>query len=136
MLLRWWHSNKQQSGRGNIGKSTLQTLPVLDVTTLNPEQLTEAVKLFNTMSGQELLPLHEIDKDPARRKLDEDFARKVLGLAAPSLAPGGPLEILRMKLAREPSIRGHKYASSRNRKVTFKESQKMTAKKGEQEELL
>ena len=108
MLLRWWHSNKQQSGRGNIGKSALQTLPVLDVTALKPKQLVEAVRLFNAMSAQPLLPLHEIDRDPVRRKLDEDFARGVLGLAAPILATGGSLEVLRMKLSQEPSIRGAK----------------------------
>lgn len=108
LLLHWWHANKQQSGRGNIGKSALQNLPVLDVTALKPKQLAQAVKLFDTMSGQTLLPFHEIDRDPVRKKLDEDFARKVLGLAAPILAPGGSLELLRMKLSREPSVRGHK----------------------------
>jgi hypothetical protein len=108
MLLRWWHSNKQQSGRGNIGKSALQTLPVLDVTALAPKQLAEAVKLFDAMSGRPLLPLHEIDVDSVRKELDEEFARNVLGLAAPIFASGGPFELLRMKLAREPSIRGNK----------------------------
>jgi hypothetical protein len=108
MLLRWWHSNKQQSGRGNIGKSALQTLPVLDVTALKPKQLAAAVRLFDTMSGLDLLPLHEIDKDPVRQDLDKKFARDVLRLPSTMLAPGGPLELLRMKLAREPSIRGHK----------------------------
>jgi hypothetical protein len=108
MLLRWWHSNKQQSGRGNIGKSTLQTLPVLDVTALTPKQLAEAVALFDAMSGLGLLTLHEIDKDPIRHDLDNKFARHVLGLPEPMVETGGSLELLRMKLAREPSIRGQK----------------------------
>lgn len=108
LLLHWWHTNKQQAGRGNIGKSALQTLPILDVTALKPKQLAEAVKLFDTMSEQQLLPMHEIDMDLVRKDLDEKFARKVLGLAAPILIPGGPLEVLRMKLSREPSIRGQK----------------------------
>jgi hypothetical protein len=108
LLLRWWHSNKQQSGRGNIGKSTLQTLPILDVTALTPQQLDAAVKIFDAMSGQPLLPLHEMDKDPVRRELDERFARDVLGLAESILVQDGPLEVLRMKLSREPSVRGSK----------------------------
>jgi len=108
MLLHWWHANKQQSGRGSVGKTTLQSLPVLDVTALTPKQLAEAVKLFDGMSEQELLPLHEIDTDPVRKELDEKFARNVLGLSDSILAPGGPLEVLRMKLSREPSIRGYK----------------------------
>lgn len=110
LLLYWWHANKQQPGRGSIGKSALQTLPILDVTALRPEQIAEAVKLFDNMSGQPLLPLHEIAKDPIRRELDEEFARNVLGLTEPIFMPGGPLEILRLKLGREPSVRGQKGA--------------------------
>ena len=108
LLLHWWHANKQQSGRGSIGKSMLHTLPILDVTTLEPKLLAEAVKLFDAMSEQPLLPLHELDRDPIRRELDEAFARNVLRLSEPILAFGGPLELLRMKLSREPSIRGSK----------------------------
>jgi hypothetical protein len=78
------------------------------VTALTPEQLAEAVKLFDAMSGHQLLPLHEIDRDPVRKELDEKFARNVLGLAEPILTLGRPLELLQMKLSREPSVRGHK----------------------------
>ena len=49
LLLHWWHANKQQPGRGRIGKSMLQTLPILDVTALEPRLLAEAVKLFDAM---------------------------------------------------------------------------------------
>ena len=108
MLLHWWHANKQQVGRGNIGKSALHKLPILDIRALKPQQLKKAVKLFDDICGKELLPLNEIDKDQVRQELDQRFARDVLGLPAPILADGGPLELLRMKLAREPSIRGHK----------------------------
>lgn len=108
LLMYWWHANKQQSGRGSIGKTALETLPILDITALTPHQLSEAVKLFDATSNQELLPFHEIDHDPVRKELDEQFARNVLGLAAPILIPSGPLELLRMKLSREPSIRGQK----------------------------
>ena len=108
LLLHWWHANKQQSGRGSIGKSMLQTLPTLDVTTLEPKLLAEAVKLFDAMCEQPLLPLHEIDRDSIRKELDEAFARDVLRLSEPILSSGGPLELLRMKLSQEPSIRGGK----------------------------
>ena len=108
LLLHWWHGNKQQSGRGSIGKTMLQTLPILDVTALEPELLAEAVKLFDAMSGKPLLPLHEIDSDPVRKKLDEAFARNILKLPESIFASGGPLELLRMKLSQEPSIRGSK----------------------------
>ena len=108
LLLHWWHANKQQSGRGRIGKKMLHTLPILDVTALEPKLLAEAVKLFDAMCEQPLLPLHEIDSDPIRKELDEAFARNVLKLPEPIFRSGGPLELLRMKLSQEPSIRGSK----------------------------
>ena len=108
LLLHWWHANKQQSGRGSIGKSMLQTLPILDVTVLEPKLLAEAVKLFDAMCEQPLLPLHEIDRDPIRKELDDVFARNVLKLPEPILTSDGPLRLLRMKFSQEPSIRGSK----------------------------
>jgi hypothetical protein len=108
LLLHWWHANKQQSGRGSVGKEALKTLPVLDITALSPERLGQAVKLFDDMSKRKLLPLHEIDSDTIRRVLDERFARDVLKLAEPILMPDGPLDLLRRKLNQEPSIRGGK----------------------------
>lgn len=108
LLLHWYHSNRQQSGRGSVGVSVLETLSILDVSKLKPKQLDEAAKLFDEMSDQDLLPLHEIDIDASRRKLDNEFAVKVLGLSTPFFNSGGPLELLRMKLAKEPSIRGYK----------------------------
>ncbi len=108
LLLHWWHANRQQAGRGRIGKKMLHTLPILDVTALEPELLAEAVQLFDAMSGQPLSPLHELDSDPVRKALDEAFARNVLKLPESILASGGPLEVLRMKLSQEPSIRGSK----------------------------
>ncbi len=108
LLLHWWHANKQQAGRGSIGISMLETLPMLDVTALESKLLAEAVKLFDAMCEQSLLPLHEIDSDPIRKELDEAFARNVLRLPESILISGGPLELLRRKLSKEPSIRGGK----------------------------
>ena len=108
LLLHWWHANKQQSGRGRIGKLELQELPVLDVTALSPEQMAASVALFDEVSTKPLLPVNEIDKDPVRKELDERFARDVLGLPEPFIASGGPLELLRAKLSCEPSIHGGK----------------------------
>ena len=108
LLLHWWHGNKQQSGRGIVGKLKLHTLPILDVTALEPKLLAEAVKLFDAMCEQPLLPLHELDSDPVRKELDEAFALNVLRLPESIFRSDGPLELLRMKLSQEPSIRGSK----------------------------
>jgi hypothetical protein len=108
LLLHWYHANKQQSGRGNIGRTGLADLPVLDVTAITKTQLKAAAKIFDDLMDNDLLPFHKLDKDPVRQKLDERFALEVLGLPASVVQPGGPLELTRMKLAQEPSIRGGK----------------------------
>jgi hypothetical protein len=66
------------------------------------------VKIFDVMVQKQLLPIHEIDKDPTRKELGERFAREVLELSESMIKSGVPLELLRMKLAQEPSIRGNK----------------------------
>jgi hypothetical protein len=108
LLAHWWHANKQQSGRGSVGVSALQSFPVLDVSALSATQLKAAVSIFNKLNSSLFLPVHQLDQDDSRRELDERFGADVLGLAPHVLAPGGPMEVLRMKLAREPSILGHK----------------------------
>jgi hypothetical protein len=75
---------------------------------LDKTQLDAAVKLFDAVCGIPLSPMHEMDKDEARKNLDNDFALKVLGLPAKITEAEGPLDLLRMKMAREPSILGHK----------------------------
>jgi hypothetical protein len=108
LLLHWWHANKQQRGRGNIGKEALQDLPTLDVTKLTSNQLNAAAELFDKIKDKRLLPFHEIDRDPIRQDLDEKFSRDVLGLPSTLYGIGGPLDLLRKKLAQEPSIQGSK----------------------------
>ncbi len=110
LLLHWYHANKQQAGRGNIGRTALADLPVLDVTALTPTRLQAAVRIFDALKNECLLPFHELDKDLARQKLDERFGLDVLGLPVSVVQPGGALELVRMKLAQEPSIRGSKEA--------------------------
>ena len=86
----------------------LQSLPVLNLTALTSKQIQKASKLFDQICHKPLEPIHKIDRDPVRKELDERFAREVLGFPESLLQPGGPIDILRMKLAQEPSIRGNK----------------------------
>ena len=108
ILMFWWHSSRQQPGRGILTKSTLGTLPILDVATLTRTQLQRAAQIFDDTCQLPLKPLHELDIDENRKLLDRRFYGEVLGLPAAILADGGPLDILRQKLCREPSIRGSK----------------------------
>jgi len=108
LLMFWWHSSKQQPGRGRLAKTTLDTLPVLDVTALSAEKLQQAAQIFDETCQLPLKPVHELDIDENRKTLDHRFYDEVLGLPDSILADGGPLDILRQKLCREPSIRGSK----------------------------
>ncbi len=108
LLMFWWHSSKQHPGRGILTKTTLASLPILDVTALSPAQLQRAAMIFDETCQLPLKPLHELDIDENRKLLDRRFYGEVLGLPASILTDGGPLDILRQKLSREPSIRGSK----------------------------
>ena len=106
LLLHWWHANKQQIGRGNVSKLALRSLPVLDVTALSERQLDQAERVFDALAMQELRPINEIEQDGVRHDLNQRFTASVLGL--PSGVVDEALETLRMKLGREPSVRGRK----------------------------
>lgn len=108
LLLHWWHANKEQAGRGNIGVSALESLPVLDVAKLSEEQLNNAVDIFDHLKHKELRPVNEITMDSVRAEVDERLATEVLGFPPELLTPDGPLALLRQKLALEPSITGGK----------------------------
>ncbi|HLJ58621.1 MAG TPA: hypothetical protein VKZ50_02705 [bacterium] len=108
LLLHWYHANKQQSGRGNIGRTALRSLPVLDVAALNPKQLKFATSIFDALMKKGLLPFNELDRDNVRHELDRRFATEVLGMSPDALQPGGVVDLVRRKLAQEPSIRGGK----------------------------
>lgn len=106
LLLHWYHANKQQAGRGNIGRTSLEDLPVLDVTALTPRQLRAATAIFDAFAKKHLRRFSEIDHDPVREELDRRFAVEVLGMSLDAVQPGGVLDLVRRKLAQEPSISG------------------------------
>ena len=110
LLMFWWHASRQQPGRGVITKTTLATLPVVDVTALTPDQLQTAARIFDDTCQLPLKPLHELHLDDNRKLIDRRFYGEVLNLPDALLRDNGPLDILRVKLAQEPSIRGSKPA--------------------------
>lgn len=106
LLMHWWQANKQQAGRGNIGKSALDKFVALDVNALNPEQLNTAAMIFDEMCEKSFRPAYEMNIDEVRKELDERFFCEVLGVDASLLVKGAAFDLLRKKLAKEPSIQG------------------------------
>jgi hypothetical protein len=77
---------------------------------LTKMQLAKVDRLFDAVCSEPLRPLHELDQDENRHMLDKEFMVDVLGLPRDLHEPSGPMQLLRMKLAREPSIVGSKKA--------------------------
>lgn len=112
ILMYWWQSNRQQAGRGSIGKEALKDLIVLNARALSAEQKQTAVAAFDELRGQPMRPAHELDRDDCRAALDRLLMCDVLRLPTEWHDSDGPVQVLRMKLAREPSISGHKGRSA------------------------
>jgi hypothetical protein len=72
-----------------------QSMPVLDVRSLKPEQIKMLSDTYDAIANLELAPLAQLDKDPVRIRIDETLS-KVLNL--PGLSP------IRELLAREPGL--------------------------------
>jgi hypothetical protein len=53
-------------------------------------------------------PFDQVDEDPARADLDRRLLADVLELSPAICEVGGPMELLRRKLAAEPQIHGDK----------------------------
>ena len=105
LLCYWWHSSRQQSGRGRMPISSIRTMPTLDVTALSPEQLAAAESIFEDMRTRHFLPANQAYEDPARKELDYRVLIEMLGMPESVLAP---LDLLRLKWCSEPSVHGGK----------------------------
>lgn len=107
LLCHWMNSSKQHLGRGIYARTDLRSLPTLDVRQLNQFQLTIAESIFHNLKLKRMLPFNQILDDPVRQELDRLLLSKILGLGEnthPEVHEG--LDLLRLKLCKEPSIHG------------------------------
>ena len=105
LLLYWWHSNRQHSGRGTTTIRNVESLPVLDLRSLSDEQLRTAEAIFNELRGMELKPAYLADADPNRALLDRRVVRDLLGFDEETYAA---VRRLTDKWCAEPSVHGGK----------------------------
>ena len=108
LLSHWWMSNKTQSGRGRATVTSVPTFPTLDLRRLSKQQHAVARAEFDRLGGKRFLPFDQIDEDLARVELDRALIQDILGLPSHLCGDGGPIERLRIKIAREPQIHGGK----------------------------
>ena len=105
LLCYWWHSSRQQSGRGIMPITAIRTMPTLDITKLSEEQLSVAETIFEDMKARTFLPANEAWHDDTRKELDRRVLIEMLGLPERIMRH---LDLLRRKWCSEPSVHGGK----------------------------
>ena len=105
LLCHWWHSNRQQPGRGIVTIRSAESLPVLDFRTLTDEQLSTAESIFDEFRDKDLKPAHLADVDPNRALLDR---RVICDLLDFDESVYEAVRRLSAKWCAEPSVHGGK----------------------------
>ena len=105
MLMHWWHSSLQDSGRGSTTIRAAESLPVLDLRTLTDAQLSTAETIFNDFRSVELQPAYLADADANRALLDRRVVCDLLGFDDSIYQA---VRRLAAKWCYEPSVHGGK----------------------------
>ena len=105
LLSFWWHSSRQQGGRGRITLVTMESLPVLDLRALTDAQLATAQAIFDEFRDKELQPAYLADADVNRALLDRRVVCDLLGFDD-GVYQG--VRRLAAKWCAEPSVHGGK----------------------------
>ena len=105
LLLFWWHSNRQQSGRGTTTIRNIESLPVLDIRVFSEEQLSTSEAIFDELREMELKPAYLADADPNRALLDRRMVCDLLGFDEETYAA---VRRMAAKWCAEPSVHGGK----------------------------
>ena len=105
LVTYWWHSSRQQAGRGSMPITAIRTMPTLDVTQLSDDQLQTAETIFEEIKHLDFLPANEAYRDDTRKLLDRRVLIDLLNLSESILEP---LDLLRLKWCSEPSVHGGK----------------------------
>ena len=105
LLSYWWHSSRQQPGRGIVTIRSAESLPVLDFRALTDEQLLMAEAIFDEFRDKELKPAYLADADPNRALLDRRVVCDLLGFDEEVYEA---VRRLSQKWCAEPSVHGGK----------------------------
>ena len=105
LVCHWWHSNRQQDGRGSTTIHAVESLPVLDLDALSDAQLATAQAVFEDFRDREFQPAYLADADRNRALLDRRLLCEVLGFDESVYEA---MRRLAAKWCAEPSVHGGK----------------------------
>ena len=105
LISYWWHSSRQQPGRGIISIRLAESLPILDLRALDDEQHATAQQIFEEFRDEELKPAYIAGADRNRALLDRRVICDLLGF---ELDVYVGVRRLVAKWCAEPSVHGGK----------------------------
>ena len=105
LLCYWWHSNRQQPGRGIITIRAAESLPALDLGLLTDEQLATTQAIFEEFREKELQPAYLAHVDENRALLDRRVVCDLMGFDDGIYRA---VRFLAAKWCAEPSVHGGK----------------------------
>ena len=105
LICYWWHSSRQQDGRGDITIRSAESLPILDLRALTDAQLSTAKAIFDDFRERDLMPAYLADADPNRARLDRRVMCDLLGFDEGVYRA---VRQLSAKWCAEPSVHGGK----------------------------
>ena len=105
LLCYWWHSSRQQPGRGIMTIRMADSLPILDFRMLTDDQLATAKAIFDEFRALDLKPAYLADADENRALLDRRVVCDLLGFSEDTYQA---VRLLAAKWCAEPSVHGGK----------------------------
>ena len=105
LLCYWWHSSRQQPGRGIMTIRVADTFDILDLRALTDDQLATAKDIFDDFRDRDLMPAYLADADPNRAHLDKRVICDLLGFGHDTYQA---VRLLAAKWCAEPSVHGGK----------------------------
>ena len=108
LITYWWTGSIQQPGRTILTKSTITSVPVIDVRKLTKKQLETCQNIYGWLNRQKpgFLPPNEAYRDPLRQELDHRIMTDLLQLGSDSINKN--FDLLRNQWCHEPSVHGGK----------------------------
>ncbi len=105
LLGYWWHSSRQQPGRGRVLRLAIRLLPILNFRTLTDAQLAAAQAIFDEFRDKDLQPAYLADADANRALLDRRVICDLLSFGEDTYQA---IRRLAAKWCAEPSVHGGK----------------------------